>query len=147
MTEEKLDIFDVLTNINKKNYHFYSNLDDRMKAMFSPYVVYNWMTSSPDPLQIILMDRIIGEKVFTLSDHKELLYKLFCVTVNKPVRYEWIYKKNADNEKISIIAEYLNCSKRVAKLYNDFYDKNDITEMLQDMGYQDDEIKKRLKSI
>ena len=142
MSDDKLDIFEVLTNINKKNYHYYSNLSDRMKSLFSPYLVYQWMTSTNDPLQMMLLDQLVSNKLFVLNNHKELLYKLLCITTNGNQRYSWIYKKSANNEKINVIAMYLGCSKREAKLHSDFFSSNDVKEMLFDMGFQDDEIKK-----
>jgi hypothetical protein len=142
MSEDKLDIFEVLNNINKKNYHYYDNLSDRMKSMFSPYLVYQWMTSTNDPLQLMLLDRLVSRKLFVLNNHKDLLYKLLCITVGNSQRYSWIYKKSGNNEKINVIAKYLGCSKREAKLHSDFFSSNDIKDMLYDMGYQDDEIKK-----
>lgn len=137
----KLDIFDVLRNINNKNYHYLDQVED--PSAFTPFVVHSWISSSTDPLQIMLLDEFVNKRYFKLSAHPDLLYKLFCITArNKNMKYNWLYKKQSSNDALTIIAEYLKCSKREAKLHIDSFTLDDIKEMADELGYQPAEIKK-----
>jgi hypothetical protein len=140
---EKLDVFEVLNNINAKNYNYLSSLDDELKKQFTPYVVHNWISSTTDPLQMILLQRFVNCRYFELSNHPELIYKLFCVSAtSRNMRYNWIYKKSAKTDAVDIIARYLNCSKKEARLHERFFNVEDINEMINDLGYQPAEVKK-----
>lgn len=140
---EKLDVFEVLNNINTKNYNYLSSLDDDIKKQFTPYVVHNWISSTTDPLQMILLQRFVNCRYFELANHPELIYKLFCVTAtNRGMRYNWIYKKQSKTDTIDIIAKYLRCSKKEAQLREHFFSEADVKEMISDLGYQPSEVKK-----
>lgn len=138
---DKLDIFDVLKNINNKNFNYINDLSEDKKKMFSPYVVFQWLSSSNNPQQIMVLNHI-NRIMFKLQDHPTLIYKLFCISsVNKFEKYNWIYKKEAKDESTKIISEFLGCSFKVAKLYKKIYNNHDIQKMAKDLGYQDREIK------
>jgi hypothetical protein len=137
----KLDIFDVLRNINNKNFNYLDQVED--PSAFTPYVVHGWLSSSTDPLQIMLLDEFVNKRYFKLAAHPELLYKLFCITArNRNMQYKWLYKKQANNDALNIVSEYLQCSKREAKLHIDSFTINDIKEMAEALGYQPAEVKK-----
>lgn len=139
----KLDIFEVLNNINAKNYNYLDSLDPDVSKQFTPYVVLSWLSSSTDPLQIMLLQEFVNKRFFQLSNHPKLLYRLFCITANnRNMRYNWMYKKQAKSDRVDILSKYFNCSTRVAKLYDPLYSSDDITKMVESLGYQSAEIKK-----
>lgn len=140
--KERLDIFEVLREINNKNYKYLDNLEDNLKKSFVPYVVFQWLQSTDEPNQMIILNHI-SPMLFDLQDHPELLFKLFCISsMNKYTRYSWIFPKATKDDSLDIISQYLDCSKRCAKEYKEFYTKDDIIIMAQELGYQDGEIKK-----
>lgn len=139
----KLDMFEVLNNINAKNYNYLESLDPEVSKQFTPYVVLSWLSSSTDPLQIMLLQEFVNKRFFQLTNHPKLLYKLFCVTANnRNMRYNWIYKKQAKSDRVEIISQYFKCSTRVAKLYEPLYSCDNIKQMVDDLGYQPVEVKK-----
>ena len=140
--KERLDIFEVLREINNKNYKYLDTLDDNLKKSFTPYVVFQWLQSTDEPNQILVLNHI-SPMIFDLQDHPELLFKLFCISsMNKYTRYSWIFPKATKDDSIDILSQYLECSPRNAKEYKELYTKDDITKMAQSLGYQDAEIKK-----
>lgn len=146
MEQDKLNIFDVLTQINKKNFHYLDTLSDDVRKQFSPYVVYQWLTCTDNPEQYALLAHLVNDKVLELSNHPGLVYKLFCATSCGPhTRYNWMYKKKGSSAPIKIVAEYLKCSNRVAKMHVSYFSKDDIIKMAKKLGYQDTEIKSLLK--
>lgn len=143
MAAERLDIFEVLKNINNKNYNYIQNLDNDQQKQFSPYIVNQWLCCSNNPLQVVLMDKLVNRKFFKLYKHPNLIYKLFCVAaVDKSARYTWLYKKAAKDDSIEIISQYLTCSMRDARRFKDYYSSTEIKEMAEVLGYQPAEIKK-----
>lgn len=143
MATERLDIFEVLRNINKKNYNYVQDLEDDQRKQFSPFVVNQWLCCSNSPLQIVLMDKLVNRRFFKLSRHPNLIYKLFCIAaVDKNARYNWLFKKAEKSDAIDIIAKYLDCSRRDASRYKDSFSQDDIKEMIVTLGYQPSEIKK-----
>lgn len=140
--KERLDIFEVLREINNKNYKYLDTLDDNLKKSFTPYVVFQWLQSTDEPNQILVLNHI-SPMIFDLQDHPELLFKLFCISsMNKYTRYSWIFPKATKDDSIDILSQYLECSPRNAKEYKEFYTKDDIIIMAKELGYQDAEIKK-----
>lgn len=140
--KERLDIFEVLREINNKNYKYLDNLEDNLKKSFVPYVVFQWLQSTDEPNQMIILNHI-SPMLFDLQDHPELLFKLFCISsMNKYTRYSWIFPKATKDDSLDILSQYLDCSKRCAKEYKEFYTKDDIIIMAKELGYQDGEIKK-----
>lgn len=146
MESDNLNIFDVLSQINKKNFHYLESLPDDVRKQFSPYVVHQWLTCTDSSEQYTLLAHFVNDKVLELSNHPNLLFKLYCATsCGTYTRYNWIYKKKESSLPITVIAEYLKCSKRVAKMHLPGYEKADIVKMAKKLGYQDAEIKSLLK--
>jgi hypothetical protein len=140
--KERLDIFEVLREINNKNYNYLDTIDDNLKKSFTPYVVFQWLQSTDDSNQVLVLNHI-SPMLFDLQDHPELLFKLFCISsMNKYTRYSWIFPKSTKDDTLEILGKYLECSKRVATEYKEFYTIDDIKKMAQELGYQDAEIKK-----
>jgi hypothetical protein len=138
MTAIKLDIFEVIKNINQKNFGYYDSLPKHLQKQFSPYMVYQWMISTKDPYQLIVLNEI--PSIFKLSKHPGLVYRLFCIAAARS-EYKWMFKTSS-TDKVKVIADYLKCSKKDARLHEDFFSKDDILEMCSELGYQEAEIKK-----
>lgn len=142
--DEKLNIFDVLKQINSKNYNYLNNLPESLRIQFNSYMTYKWLVGTDDPVQIMLIGDYVNDKVLTLAKHPDLLFKLFCTTSDRHNRYSWIYPKKDSSESVKVIAEYLECSYREARLHLNSFTSDDIVQMANELGYQDAEIKKLL---
>lgn len=141
----KLDIFDTLKQIDKKDITFYDNLPDEAKKGFAPIVITRWF-SSGSPYQLELTSTILNPMVFRLYKHPGLMYKLMVASSDgKSKRYSWIKKKSKDKSSpmtVSAISEYYVCSKFDALRYKQRLTQDDVLEMAEDLGYDKDQIKK-----
>lgn len=142
---DKLDIFNVLKQIDNKNINFYDSLSDEHKKQFVPLLTMRWL-SSGNKLQTQLQNTILNPMVFRLHRHPSLLYKLMVATSDgKSKRYTWIKKKSKDKSSpitISVISSYYQCSKKDALRYKKQLHVDDILEMADELGYDKDQIKK-----
>lgn len=142
--EYKLDIFECLSQISKKNIHFYDNLTDEQKKGFLSLIISRWIYGSPHELQILLLNHAINPYIFALNKHPRLIYKLFTTTSVRPnTVYRW-KSKHQDIKyplSINIISKYYGISKRESILHLPNYTAADILNMSNDIGLQPDELK------
>lgn len=153
-TKHKLDVFRVLRNINQKNKNFFSELDEEETKGFHPLVVERWLTGTNDPNQIIFVNELVNRFVFSLSDDKELLYKLMtiCTSGGNP-RYQWIRTKSRYQSNlsatVSVISEYFDYSDDETIRCLEIMSDEDILGIAEDIGTEKDivsKIKKELKA-
>ena len=141
----KLEIFDVLKEIDKKNVGFYDGLSDEHKKQFVPLLTMRWL-SSGTKLQTQLQNSILNPMVFKPHRHPGLLYKLMVATSDgKSKRYTWIKKKSKDKSAptaIAAISTYYQCSKKDALRYKKQLSEDDILEMADELGYDKEQVKK-----
>jgi len=154
-TDRVLDIFYLLSEIDKKNYSLWENFTEEQKKAFSPLVVMRWMGGMLDPVQLIFLNEIVNPVVFNLgSDHKEFLLKLLTVCSNgKSKRYSWInYKVTSGKNKklaIGLISEHYRIPLREAEDSLKLFTSEEILELAEQHGFQKDELaalKKESKS-
>lgn len=151
MAQHKLDIFELLKEIDKGNYNYFDNLTEEQIVAFSPLVVMRWLSGTDDEKQILRLNTILNPKIYTLAAHKELLFKLMCIcSTKKYKRYTWMKVLNAKKtenslEILQIIAKYYGTSIKDSKAIQKILDVNDFVVILEQLGYQPDEIKKYKK--
>jgi hypothetical protein len=138
-----LDIFDVLKQINKKNICYLDVMPSNDQKQFNTYLVYRWLSSTTDPLQLILISKYVDPYIATLNKHPLLLYKLMCITGSKHnIKYNFLKKNTSNKLRQQVISEYFGISTRAALRYLDLLSIDDIKEMAGDLGWQQDELKK-----
>lgn len=151
MADKKLNIFELLPAVNNKDYHFYENLTAEEQKGFAPIVVQRWLSGSGERSQILIANETLNPYVFSLADHKNLLYKLMVNTSNGYVKYSYPKqtKKNESTKPVSIkvLVEKNGLSKKQAKRDIDMYSVDDIIEAAFDLGYEDTELKKIRKEF
>lgn len=141
--DEKLNIFEVLKQINNKNFNYLDELPEKLSSQFNSYITYQWLTCTDNTAHFILLSKYVNDAVLELAQHPKLLYKLFCATsCGKNTRYNWKYKKKEASLKLQIVAEYFECSKRVASFHIEELSQQDIKTMAYELGYQESELKK-----
>lgn len=142
---DKLVIFDVLKEIDKKNVDFYDGLSEEHKKQFAPLLTMRWL-SSGTKLQTQLQNSILNPMVFRLHRHPGLLYKLMvAISDGKSKRYTWIKKKSKDKSAptvVAVISSYYQCSKKDALRYKKQLSEDDILEMADELGYDKEQVKK-----
>lgn len=143
----KLDIFDVLRNINGNEFNFYAALDEQQQKAFVPVVVLKWMLGTANAKHLQRLNNRANRYVFPLHAHKELLYHLLCtVTTGKDVRYKYIKTATANKGSkpvsLGVIEEYYRYSSRHALDVLPLFEKDDILDMATFLGRQLDDVTK-----
>jgi hypothetical protein len=150
-TERKLDIFELLLKIDRKDYGIWETLTDDQKKEFSPLIVMRWMAGMTDPQQLIFLNELVNPLVFNLHD-KELMIKLLTVCSNgKSKRYSWInYKVNGARKKrasVQLVAKHYQMSYKDAEDSMKLLTDDDIMDIAGLQGLQKDELTELKKDL
>jgi len=148
----KLDIFQTLTSISRKNQEYYSNLSEEEKKGFMPLVVERWLTGTRDARQVYFINELVNPFVFSLANHKPLLYKLMTIcTSGKSGRYNWtkaLSKKSSSTPiAISCIKQYYDYSTLHAIDALPLLSNDDILLIAEDLGKQKEDIAKLKREL
>jgi len=145
MADHSLDIFKLLSDIDKGKLNIWESLTDEERKGFAPLITMRWMSGTDDMRQLIYLNELINPVVFALGKHPQLLMKLLTVCSSKqPRRYTWMKqynpKKAVKRISIKVIQDYHKCGEREAKDYVVLSTPEDLMLMAEKMGYQKDEI-------
>ena len=142
----KVDIFDILDNLNAKNRNYYPSLKDEEKKAIPMPVVMRWLTGTSNPRQIVFINELVNPFVFSLSKHPELIMDLMmsCTSGSK-VRYRYpkLAKKKASGtpKLVQTIQEYFGYNSKHAEDALGILEDDDILDYASQLGYQKDDIK------
>lgn len=147
MTDEvKLDIFEALNKIDRRDVTYFANLPEEVRKKFAPIVFMRWYSGTSNPTHIKLVNRLLNPMVFNLYKHPDLMWKLFvAMSDGKSKRYNWIKKKSKDKSAPTVtglVAEYYQVSRERASQYRKRFTLEDILEMAEEVGYDNDQVKK-----
>lgn len=152
-TKHKLDIFEVLNNIDLKNRNYCKTLSDDQKKAFAPFVVMRWLTGTGNARQVYFINEIVNPYAFSLQKHKELLmYLMMICTTGKKQRYSWVApskKKKKTSKLISLVQKYFGYNQKHAIDALPLLTDDDLLSYATQLGYQKNEIteiKKELKN-
>jgi hypothetical protein len=144
--ERKLDIFNVLSHIDKKDYNWFASLPIEEQKEFAPVVAQRWLSGTNDALQIVLINELVNKFTFSCGGHKDLLYRLMCCTTNGSTkRYQWTKSKsNKSSKPIStkVVQQYYTCSSQHAYENLELLTKDQVAAMAMDLGYEKADITK-----
>lgn len=89
------NIFAVITNLDKKNYNFFSEYNEAQYNELQPYTLLRWLSAcqiEKDADEYIKKTNIINDLLFRLgTDNKNLLLNLLCSCgSNHWVKHSWI---------------------------------------------------------
>lgn len=154
--EHKLDIFNILSRMDKRDFDIYSSLSEEEKKQFSPLVIMQWLScvkNSPDLSEyyIKIVNECVNKHFWDISKHPELLCKLMSVCgVGDKVFHYWL---KADTKKTSSKRDFIlqtfneDLKEDEAELFLEQLKKIDIVGFLESRGFQDGEIEKITKEI
>jgi hypothetical protein len=145
--EFKLDIFELLDQLNRRDLTIWSKLTEEQRKAFAPLVVERWMAGTSDKRQVVMINELVNPFVFELADHPELLMKLLSVANSGGrQRYQWMPMKAGKKTKLEhsvrAITEALSCTKSEAQEYTQLLDAEDIMTYAERMGWQKEELAK-----
>lgn len=148
MKNYKLDIFKVLNKISHNDYDFVDHLSEDELKSISPYVLQMWIKGADNNLdaRMVLTNEVVNPYVFSLGDHKKLLYKLLCVSNGFGIDTRYYFKKKSKpqlNKTSALISKYYECTiKEALDCVNvNLLDKNDIKFITQELGLDSKETK------
>ena len=145
--EYKLDIFQVINQIDRKNSFFCSNLTEEEQKAFVPFVTMRWLTGTQNAYQVIVLNELVNPFAFSLATHKDLLYKLMTVcTSGKTQRYKWhkTTSKKTTNKPhtVSVVKDFYGYNTMDALEAIKLLDDDTILTMAEQLGWQKAEVSK-----
>jgi predicted house-cleaning noncanonical NTP pyrophosphatase (MazG superfamily) len=149
-TKFSLDIFKVLSDIDRGDLTLYRKLSDDEKKGFPPLVVMRWMTGTSDQAQIVSLNTFANRFIFPLGKHPELLAQLLSACSSKQQRrYGWLGIKSGKKKTLSrqAVQEYLEYSSQEMRKLEELPPDDEIIEMAEALGWQKDEIAKLKKEL
>jgi hypothetical protein len=75
----KLNVFDLLDAIDRRDMTYYDRLSEEEKKGFHPYVVMRWLSSVKGPLAehyLVLANELVNIDYAALKDYPDLVYRL-----------------------------------------------------------------------
>jgi hypothetical protein len=92
---DKLDIFETLTALDRRDFSYLERLDEDARKGFTPVVALRWLSAIGDgpeqDLMLPLVNEIANVNFFDLFDHPELQYKLMAACgLGRKLRHQWI---------------------------------------------------------
>ena len=148
---KKVNIMEVLEKVDSFDLEYFNNLTEEEKKSVSPYTLMLWMGGCKSDIQLRQLNVFFNSTVFELGTlHKELLYKLACISSDgKKKRYSWVKKKGKSKKYstcVKILRRYYQCSTEIALSYVPLLG-DEIIDIALELGEQDDTIKKIQKEL
>lgn len=151
----KLNLTEVLTAFDKRDYEYYDRLSDDLKKQFSAFVLMRFMssganTSGMHEYYLQMINFYVNNNFWALSKHPELQFKLLCLCGTGTKHYhKWL---PANNKKLP------SWYKLYKEKYNDLNDlefkiltksisQQEVVEYAKSIGKNDQEIKEFTKDF
>lgn len=151
MQKEKFDIFKLIEQLETGDTESVKNFTEEQLKEISPYLLQRWLSCTDDQLQILRLNICCNPYSFELAKHKQLLLKLYGVSVSKTrKRYQWIKQKKNESSKslsVDVVKQFYGYSTKRAEECVSMFSADDIMEMAKDLGYQKAEIDKLKKEL
>ena len=150
--KHKLDIFQVLNHISKKDKNFYKELTKEEQKALQPLTVMRWLSGTMDARQIFFLNELVNPFVFSMYTHKELLYRLMTTCTNgKSQRYYWnkpmSKKSSVTPMAVKVIKDYFGYNTIQAIQALPLLTDDDILEYAEHLGRQKEDITKIKKEL
>lgn len=147
-----LDIFRVLGAADKKQADFYAKLTDDERKEFQPFLVTRWMSGTPNPSQVCLLNEFVNPYAFSLTSHKQLLWQLLTIcTSGKSQRYVWnklpSKRETGRPNAVKAVKEYFGYSTKDALDAMEILTRSQILDFAEQLGWQPDDIAKIRREI
>jgi len=160
---DKLNINNEMRQLDLKNRNFYDELSEEERKKFSTFILLRWASAiqssgnrnvSNDELAsyyIQVTNLRVNKNFWALNKHPKLQWQLLTsISPGAGVhKHEWIAfnSRQKKNKKISILSElFPDLNSAELDIISNHMNDKEITEHLKNLGYDDKEIKKRLKS-
>ena len=140
------DLFEGLAKLSAGDLQWYDRLSPEDKKAAAPFVIARWMAGTSDQAQLIRINTFVNPYAFSLGQEKALLFKLLAAAATGSTkRYNWMKAPGAKSStklRIEAIKQYYNVTTREANLYTANIASEDILEMAEELGWDQEELKK-----
>lgn len=141
----KNDIFEVIKQLDNKNYQYFDSLSDEQKKEIQPYTLLRWMSTASGneenhALITMMTNEYVNNHFWELSKYKDLQWKLLCVCgLKKWSRHQWLPMSKSSNDKqYSIVREfYKHLNEQDFAIKYRSLTKDDIEKIYRYMGLKD----------
>lgn len=114
MTKQyKNNIFDILKEIENKNYRYYESLSEDLQKEIQPYTLCRWMSAmqgnnTQHEELTLKVNNNVNKNYWIMSKYKDLQWKLLCTCgLKKFVKHQWIpLNKEKDDKDYKIIRNF-----------------------------------------
>ena len=152
-TKYKLNMFDALRAMDKKNRNFYDNLNEQERKGFAPFVMVRWASTVDHSMQemdewwLKATNQRFNTDLLNISHHPKLQW--LTATTASPgmgaMKHQWIgYKKKTGktNNKLKkfLIGEYPTLNDDEIDFLMSQLSNKEIKQYALDLGYNDKEI-------
>jgi len=151
-TNRKLDLFQLLNGLSRKNLDSYASLSEEEKKEVLPLIIMRWMSGTSDARQIMYLNELVNPYVFSMHKHKDLFVSLLTVCGSgKSQRYTWnkakSKKKSATPIAMSVVQQYFgyNATDAIDALV--VLSASDVLDYAIQLGLQSDEMSKLKKEL
>ncbi len=145
---DRLNIFDLLGEVDGKNVEGYDQIAEPHKKQFAPSVILRWLSGTKSASQIVLLNDTANKYVFSCWQHPNLIYKTFVAAVDggRHKRYQWIKPlprtgRSAPTATAAIM-EYFKYDRKTAELSIKLMSIDDVVQCAQELGYEQQSITK-----
>ena len=146
---EHIDIFDLLTRIDKYDKHFIQNQSPAMLKIYQPFVVLRWLYGCSDPNRIMAINALLNFRFDFTSKDKDRFHKMCLVSsTGQSTRYNWIKRGKLGSKHLTtldVISRFNDISFREAKDCIGLYDVKTVIDMAEELG-DDVEVIKKIKT-
>lgn len=143
-----VNIFDTLKRIDQRQEDYYDGMMETDQKQLHPLVMTRWMSGTSDPAVIQMLNLTNNKFNFILAAHKPLLMRMLLLSASgSSRRYQWLSKTKdtSQNRSLKVLVEYYNCSQRESEMYVKMHTMDELVQMAEHVGWQDDEIKALMK--
>ena len=119
----------------------WSSFNVEEQDMFNNFMINKIISMNPNYIELVA-------EIQELQLPKDRLYKFYCQVLPKHKffnKYQKPSKQQYNNEVLELLAEYFQSSTREVLDYCDILSKQDITDIILQLGKDDKELKKLLK--
>lgn len=155
----KLNIFELLSKLDKRHLSIYEELADDERKEVSPYLLLRWMSvvnddSDFEEFYTLIVNDVVNKGFWELSKYPDLQVKLLAICGSGQKTYhKWLSEpKGSSRRKKDRIREIIekhehNINDREWELIRFQNTKKDFVVVLEQYGYQKSEISEILKDM
>lgn len=141
----KNDIFEVIKQMDYKNYGYYDSLNDEQKKEIQPYTLMRWESCASGnennhKALTLKVNNNVNQHFWELSKYKDLQWKLLCTCGNKQwTKHQWLPMSKVSNDKqYKVIRDfYKNLNEQDFAIVYQSLSKDDIDTIYQNLGLKD----------